>query len=69
MTALTPSQRVSRAHKKLIEAGGRRMPSGYLQPDAAQALDRLIAAGYAPGPKGCIDAALLEAAKRIEKPK
>jgi hypothetical protein len=64
-TTLTPSQRVMRANAALIEKGGRRMPGGYLQPDAAQALADLIAAGYAGGAVAVISAALLDAQRKL----
>ena len=59
---LTPAQRVARAQAALIERGGRRMPSGYLQPDAAAALQKLVACGYAPSPVAAISKALLATA-------
>lgn len=62
MTALTPAERVRRANAALIARGGRRMPDGYLQPDAAQALAALIESGYAPSPVAVISKALLSAA-------
>ena len=49
---------------RLRERGGRRLPGGTLQPDAAQALDALMAAGYAPSATAAIARALLEASKR-----
>lgn len=62
MTApLTPAQRVARAQTALVARGGRRMPNGHLQPDAAQALDALVQAGYAASPVAAISAALLDA--------
>lgn len=69
MTApLTPAQRVARAQAALVERGGRRMPSGYLQPDAAQALQKLVASGYAPSPVAVISKALLSTAAAQCKP-
>lgn len=64
MTArtLTAAQRVKRSQGALIARGGRRMPSGYLQPEAAQALSDLVATGYAPSPVAAISKALLSAA-------
>ena len=59
---LTPAQRVARAQAALLQRGGRRMPSGYLQPDAATALQKLVACGYAPSPVAVISKALLSAA-------
>lgn len=63
-TPLTPAQRVRRAQAALVERGGRRMPSGYLQPDAARALQSLVDTGYAPSPVAAISAALLDAQAR-----
>lgn len=57
-----PKQRAYES--RLRERGGRRLPGGSLQPDAALALDALLAAGYAPSATSCIARALLEAAKR-----
>ena len=64
-TPLTPSQRVQRANRALIERGGRRMPGGYLQPDAAQQLEELLEAGYASSPVAVIATALRDAHKKI----
>lgn len=43
------------------------MPDGYLQPDAAQALNNLVAAGYADSLPSVISRALLEAEKKEKK--
>ena len=59
---LTPAERVHRAQTALVERGGRRMPSGYLQPDAAAALQKLVDCGYAPSPVAAISKALLATA-------
>lgn len=61
----TNSQRVAKARAKLLQEGGRRLPTGYLQPDAAAALDALRAAGFAPTDTGVIAAALLDAARKL----
>lgn len=66
-TPLTPAQRVRRAEKALLERGGKRIPSGYLQPDAAQALADLVASGYADSPVAAISAALLDAQKKVQR--
>lgn len=64
MTApLTPSQRVARANAALLKRGGRRMPGGYLQPDAAAALDALVRSEYAASPVAVIAKALTDAAQ------
>ena len=68
-TPLTPAQRVRRAEAALKERGGRRMPDGHLQPDAAQALADLVASGYAASPVAAISAALLDAQRKIGRSK
>lgn len=64
---LTPSQRVRRAESALKARGGRRMPDGHLQPDAAQALADLVQAGYAPSQVAVISAALLDARRKVKR--
>lgn len=64
-TPLTLSQRVTRSNDKTISKGGRRMPDGMLQPEAAQALDDLVAAGYAPSRVAVISTALLDARRKL----
>lgn len=66
-TPKTGAQRVAQARQKLLQAGGRRLPTGYLQPDAAAALDALQAAGYAPSATGVIAAALLDAQRKLSR--
>lgn len=66
---LTPAQRVRRAEASLRERGGRRMPDGHLQPDAAHALADLVASGYAASPVAAISAALLDAQRKIGRSK
>lgn len=65
---LTPAERVARARIALVERGGRRMPSGYLQPDAAAALQKLVDCGYASSPVAAISKALLATAAAQCKP-
>ena len=67
MTIQTPAQRVRKAQQALKERGGRRMPSGYLQPDAAQALADLVASGYGASPVAVISAALLDTQKKVKR--
>ena len=43
------------------------MPSGMLQPEAAQALAALVACGYAASPVAVITTALLDAQKKMVK--
>jgi len=62
---LTPAQQVRKSEAALITRGGRRMPSGHLQPDAAQALAELLSAGYAKSTVAVIVVALLDARKKI----
>jgi hypothetical protein len=69
MTAQTNAQRVAKAREKLLQEGGRRLPTGYLQPDAAAALDALLSAGYAPTATGVIAASLLDAQRKITRRK
>ena len=61
------SIRVLRANAALIDRGGRRMPSGYLQPDVASALQALIDSGYAQSPVAVINRAILDAYKKTCK--
>jgi len=68
MTTKTLSQRVRDSEKSLKARGGRRMPSGFLQPSAALALADLVAAGYAKSPVSVISAALLDAHRKMIAP-
>jgi len=63
----TTSERVLKANKALLARGGKRMPGGYLQPDAAQVLAELVASGYAPSPLAAIVAALHDAHRKIKR--
>lgn len=67
MSPLTPAQRVRRAEASLKERGGRRIPGGFLQPDAAQALADLVGSGYAASPVAVISAALLDAQRKVKR--
>lgn len=69
MTAKLLAQRVRDSEKALKARGGRRMPSGFLQPDAALALADLVASGYALSPVAVISAALLDANRKITRSK
>lgn len=64
--ATTSSERVSASRARVIAAGGRAVHS-VLRPEVVQALDHLIAAGYADSATGAISAALLDAEKKIER--
>lgn len=65
MTTQDTSPPKQRAYEsRLRERGGRRLPGGTLQPDAAAALSALLAAGYAPSATAAISRALVEAAGR-----
>ena len=66
-TISTPAQRVRRAEQALKDKGGRRMPSGMLQPAAAQALADLVASGYAASPVAAIAAALIDAQRKVKR--
>ena len=70
--SLTPSQKVARSQTRLVNRGGRRLNIS-LQPDAAQALQELLDAGYgtnrARTAAAVIDRALVEARGRIKKAK
>lgn len=61
--ALADRVRASEARK--VKAGGRRMPGGVLGADAARALDRLQAAGYADSATACIARALVDAERKL----
>jgi hypothetical protein len=60
--ASPPKQRAYES--RLRERGGRRLPGGTLQPDAAAALAALLASSYAPSATAAISRALIEAAGR-----
>ena len=66
-TPATPSERVQKANAALVARGGRRMPAGYLQPDVTQALQDLIKSGYAASPVAVINAAILDAQKKVKR--
>jgi len=63
----TKSDYVRTSNARLIAAGGRRMPSGYLQPGDARILLELINAGYAPSPLAVITSALRDAHKKMSR--
>ncbi len=56
--------RVRRAERNAIENGARRTPNGMLSKEAADALERLVAANYAPSETKVVARALVEADKR-----
>lgn len=60
----TVAQRVRASERKAAQAGAQRLPGGMLPPDAAQALEQLLASGYAPSKMQCIAAALMAVAAR-----
>lgn len=64
----TPAQRVAASRARAIDAGARPTPRGMLPPDAARALDALMASGYAASATACIALALIEAAKAPPPP-
>jgi hypothetical protein len=61
------AQNVRKSEAALLERGGRRMPNGYLQPDAYQALQELVEANYAKSASAAINKALIDAKKRLKK--
>lgn len=63
---MTLRQRVRESEARKIKAGGRRIPGGVMPADAAQALDKLSAAGYGDSASACIFRALVEAAERLK---
>lgn len=63
----TPSQRVEQSRKKLTEAGGKRLPTVYLRPDPAKALQTLLDARYAPTVAGVVSQALMDAARKVAR--
>lgn len=60
----TNSERVAKSRAALVARGGKRIPTGWLQPAEAQALDLLVATGYGVSPVHAISRALVDAAKR-----
>lgn len=54
--------RVRSMESRKIEAGARRMPGGLLQPEAAQAIEALLACGFAANTTHVINRALIECA-------
>ena len=63
----TASDYVRTSNARVIAAGGRRMPSGYLKPDDARILSELIESGYATSPLAVITTALRDAHKKINR--
>lgn len=63
----TPTtEQVSASRKKTIDAGGMRIDA-FLQPDAADAMRKLLAAGYGASKAAVIARALLDAANNHKK--
>lgn len=58
------ADRVAASRARAVAAGARPTPRGMLPPDAARALDTLLAAGYAPSATACIARALIECARK-----
>ena len=59
----TPSASAPTSEARARERGGRRLPGGTIPPDAAKALTRLLATGYAESATACIARALVQADK------
>ena len=55
------------SRQKLTDAGGKRLPTVYLQPEAAKALQALLDASYAPTVAGVVSQALLDAARKVAR--
>lgn len=69
MTDKTPipgADRVRKANAALLAKGGARL-SGFLRPDGAAALDALFAAKYAGSRLAVINAALIDAHKKLAR--
>lgn len=66
---LSGYDRIKRHRQKLVAAGVQTYPNSPIPPDAAAALDVLLDAGYASSTTAIISRALVEAAKRIRRPK
>lgn len=66
---LSGYERVKRHRQKLAAAGVQTYPNSPIPPDAAAALEVLLAAGYAPSATAAISRALVEAASREIDPK
>lgn len=62
----TNSSRVAKSRAALVARGGRRIPTGWLQPAEAQALDLLVATGYGVSPVHAISRALVDAARKVQ---
>lgn len=58
------AERVRASEARSIARGAQRLPGGLLPAEAAQALDSLVANGYASSRTGAIARALLEANRR-----
>lgn len=61
------ADRVRASEARKIKAGGRRMPGVVMPADAAEALDKLVAAGYGNSTSGCIFRAIIEAAESLRE--
>lgn len=63
----TLAQRVRACEARSIERGAVRMPGGLLPPEAAHALEALVASGYAPSKNKTIARALIQALDKHQK--
>jgi hypothetical protein len=61
------SERVKKSIKSLLERGGKRLPSGYLQPEDAVKIDSLVKSGYASSHLGVVVCAVRDAYKKISR--
>ncbi|HEY4530124.1 MAG TPA: hypothetical protein VIG97_07325 [Luteimonas sp.] len=64
MNPKSASEQVRASEARAVERGGRRLPGAIIPPEAADALTRLLANGYAESATGCIARALVEARDR-----
>lgn len=65
--AVPLADRVAKSRAALVERGGARIPSGWLQPEPAKALHYLHSHGFDPTRVGCISHALVDAAEKLRK--
>ena len=58
---MTASANVRASEARKIKAGGRRMPSGIMSPEAVKAMNSLMRKGYSSSMTACIERALIDA--------
>lgn len=57
----TPTQRVRASEARKIKAGGRRLSPMLVSPEAANAIDQLLRAGFAGSITACVERAIIDA--------